>query len=85
MGTRIPAMKTGDTDGRKNPIHYFASSLGEWRVETDLDALIRSMKRSKLPFNIYLVRLPKDAPYGIANFAPVLPADQCTWFGFWKE
>lgn len=50
--------------------HFFASSLGEWRVGYDLATLIAAMKRGKLPFNVYLVPGPKDAHYNIEWYCP---------------
>lgn len=50
--------------------HFFASSVGEWRVDTDLVALVKYMKRHNLPFNIWYVPLDKKAPYEIRWFAP---------------
>jgi len=66
------------------PLHYYASSAGEWRTDTNLDKLITDMKRSRLPFNVYRVDLPASAAYRIEMFAPVVPEDKLHWIGFFE-
>lgn len=50
--------------------HYFASSVGEWMVDSDLVKLLKDMKRGKMPFIVWLVPVPEEAPYQIRMYAP---------------
>ena len=56
----------------KQPFHFYASSVGEWRVSDDIEALIKGMKRSGLDFAIWKVPGAKDSQYEIRNYAPVV-------------
>jgi hypothetical protein len=55
-------------DGKTH--HFFATSLGEWRVGTDVGALIDYFKRQKYNFAVYLVPGTVDSAYKIDCFAP---------------
>lgn len=79
-----PVWKTRGENGYGDPIHYFASSLAEWKTGTDLVALIEAMKRSRFPFNVYRVDLPADAPYGIEYYRPKVDDDKLYWVGFFE-
>jgi hypothetical protein len=63
--------------------HFFASSLGSWRVGTDVVALIASMKRENLPFNVWLVPLEKSADYEISFYAPQV--EGAIWIGAYLD
>lgn len=75
---------TTDADDYGNPHHYFLSSAGSWRTGTNLDELIASFKRERLPFNAYRVDLPEDATYQIVGFRPYVPDDQLHWIAFFE-
>lgn len=77
-------LMTRGENGYGNPMHYFASSLAEWRTGTDLVKLIADMERSGFPFNVYRVELPADAPYEIEYYRPKLGEDKLVWVGFFE-
>lgn len=52
--------------------HFYASSVGEWKVSTDIEALIKSMKRSRLSFTLWKVPGDKTATYDIRYFTPMV-------------
>lgn len=62
--------------------HYFASSLGQWKVSEDLDELIKQMKANGMSFVVYLVPLPLGADYEIRSYAPDAPGS--VFIGRWS-
>ena len=56
--------------------HFFASSAARWRVNYDLEKLIKDMKREKYPFAIWMVPGPDDTPYQINTYAPQVEGAQ---------
>lgn len=52
--------------------HFYASSLGEWKVSDDLEKLIKHMKKSKLPFALWKVPGDKSSRYEIRTYVPVV-------------
>jgi len=52
------------------PRHFFAASFCTWKVDTDIERLIRFMKKEGRPFNLYLVPTSVDTDYDIDNHAP---------------
>jgi len=65
------------------PLHYFAGNARRWEVSENPEALIKSMKASKLDFVLYMVKLDIKTPYQIKNGAPVLQDDQYEYLGTW--
>lgn len=63
--------------------HFFASSLGRWKVGYDLETLIKTMKRDGMPFNVYMVPGPVDTPYEIEWFAPQV--EGVVWLTFYGK
>lgn len=61
--------------------HFFASSVGAWRVGENLDDLIAKMKRDGLAFNVFYVPVPKDSDYKIRSYAPVV--EGAVFIGFY--
>jgi len=59
--------------------HFFASSIANWRTGTDLDDLIKTMKKDGYQFNLFYVPVPKDAEYDIKMYAPQVPG--AVWLG----
>lgn len=68
------------SNGEKH--HFYASSLGEWKVMEDPASLIDYMKRQGLSFNLWYVPAPIDADYLIAMFAP--QHEGSLWLGLYK-
>jgi len=79
--TRRWATRAEDRHGE--PHHYFASSVAEWATDTDLESLLKRMKRESFPFAVYRVKLPETAGYKIESYRPVVDADKLTYVGFW--
>lgn len=52
--------------------HYFASSVAEWMVDTDLEKLVKRMKTGGFSFSVYKVPKPIEAHYKIRNYEPVV-------------
>lgn len=71
-------------NGRGEPIHYYASSIADWAVDTDLDALISRMKGFGYSFNLYRVNGPSDRDYMISNYVPDLPSNEVIWIAFFE-
>lgn len=65
-------MKTSTEKRNGETHHFFASSLGSWRVNYDVTALVAAMKREGLPFNVFLVPGPVETNYEISMFQPVV-------------
>jgi hypothetical protein len=53
-----------------NNRHFFAASFCMWKVDTDIEKLIRFMKKEKYPFSLYLVPTSVDVDYDIESFKP---------------
>jgi len=53
-----------------NNRHFFAASIGNWNVDTDIEKLIRRMKKDKLPFSLWYVPRDINADYELENYAP---------------
>ncbi len=54
------------------PRHFFAASFCTWKVDTDIERLIRFMKKEKFPFSLYLVPVAMDVDYDIESFKPMV-------------
>lgn len=76
-----PAMVSTTTNRKGEEHHFFASSAVEWKVGTDIAALIAHMKRSDWGFNVFLVPGAVNRPYGIENYVPNVP--DCVWLAFY--
>lgn len=63
------------------PFHFFASSTAEWLTDTDLESLIRRMKKCDYPFNLFYVPADSKAAYDIRAYAPQVPG--AVFIGFW--
>jgi hypothetical protein len=50
--------------------HYFASSVGEWKVRTDCPTLVREMRKNGLEFTLWRVPHSIETPYEIRRFTP---------------
>jgi hypothetical protein len=55
-----------------NNRHFFAASFCTWKVDTDIEKLIRFMKKEKYPFSLYLVPVGMDVDYDIESFKPIV-------------
>jgi hypothetical protein len=53
-----------------NNRHFFAASIRTWKVDTDIEKLIRFMKKEGHPFNLYLVPTSVDVDYDIEFYKP---------------
>ena len=53
-----------------NNRHFFAASLRMWKIDTDIERLIRTMKKERYPFHLWLVPTSVDTDYDIENYAP---------------
>jgi len=69
---------------KSDNFHFFASSIAEWRVDTNLDDLLRFMKKDSFPFIVYRVELPSNAEYGIRNYTPDIDPEKLIEVGFWS-
>lgn len=59
--------------------HFYASSLGQWQVNTNLDELLRTMRRDSLPFAVWYVPVSVDSAYKIRRYAPQV--EGAVWIG----
>jgi len=50
--------------------HFFASSIGEFKVNTDLKALIKAMDANGLEYGIWYVPADVNDDYEIESYAP---------------
>jgi hypothetical protein len=50
--------------------HFFAASFCMWKVDTDIERLIRFMKKEKFAFNLWLVPVGVDVDYDIEHYKP---------------
>ena len=50
--------------------HFYATSVGEWRKDSDLEALLSFMKSGGMPFTIWTIPAPLDVTYTIKAFTP---------------
>lgn len=71
------------TTNRDTIHHFFASSLGRWKVSYDIASLIATMKKDDLPFNVWIVPGEIDRPYEINGFAPVV--EDAKWLIFYGK
>ena len=56
-----------------NKHHFFAASALDWATTTpdrDLQALLKLMDKQRNTYNLYLVPIPHDTPYGQGHDAP---------------
>jgi hypothetical protein len=61
-----------------NKFHFMATSVAEWKVNTDLRQLIRSMQRSKFfPYKIFYIPLDIEAHYKIEYYTPQVEGRIC--------
>ena len=54
------------------PFHFYASSVGEWKVSNDIGELIATMKKDRLDFVLWKVPGDKSIPYQIKYFTPMI-------------
>lgn len=54
------------------PRHFFAASMREWRVDQDIERLIRRMKKSGFPFSLWFVPTAVEQDYDIEHHAPMV-------------
>ena len=52
------------------PRHFFASSVANWHVDSDIERLIRHMKRDKYPFSLWYVPTDINETYDIETYVP---------------
>jgi len=50
--------------------HFYGSSVAEWKTSDNIQDVINYLKPAKLPFSLWLVPLPDDAPYEINFYQP---------------
>lgn len=67
-----------------NSFHFYASSIGEWRVSEDLEDLIKGMKRSRLDFTLWKIPGDKtDSRYEIEHYVPMV--EDRVYLGMYKQ
>lgn len=54
----------------QQPRHFFASSIAYWRVDQDIERLIRTMKKDKYAFSLWYVPTAVEQDYDIERSAP---------------
>ena len=52
------------------PRHFYASSVSDWHVDSDIERLIRYMKKHDMPFSLWYVPLDVSEAYAIESYAP---------------
>ena len=52
--------------------HYYATSAAEWKVDNDINKLVKFMEKAGYPFVVIFVPLPIAADYKIEGYAPVV-------------
>jgi len=63
----VPARTVG---GENIEQHFFASSIAEWRVDTDPEKLISFFKRQGFDFSLWHVPVDVGVSYQIEFYAP---------------
>jgi len=51
--------------------HFFASSVAEWKADTNLDKLLRFMKGGNMTFSLWFVPCDIDTEYEIDWYKPL--------------
>lgn len=77
--------RTKDTNPQGEPHHFYATSFASWKVNTNLDALVRAMKREGYPFNVFRLDLPIDSDYRIQEYTPQVDRSKIHFVGFWDN
>lgn len=54
------------------PKHFFAVSMREWRVDQDIERLIRRMKKEGFAFSLWYVPTAIEQDYDIERFIPMV-------------
>ena len=54
------------------PRHFFAASMREWRVDQDIERLIRRMKKDKYAFSLWYVPTAVEQDYDIEFYKPMV-------------
>lgn len=54
----------------QKPRHFFAATMTEWRVDEDIEHLIRKMRANKDAFSLWYVPTAVNQDYEIEYFAP---------------
>jgi hypothetical protein len=67
----------------REPFHFFASSVAEWRTSENLDELIATMKKLEYPFNLFFVPIAATAEYEIRQYSPRVEGTK--FLGFWDR
>lgn len=65
-------MKTFVKASQLKAFHFFASSVGEWRIDTDIRRLMQSMDRSRLKYGIWFIPHDRSTKYEIRSYQPVI-------------
>ena len=52
--------------------HFYASSVGEFRCDTDIKKLMRAMDASRLEYGLWFVPADINAEYEIRSYRPVI-------------
>ncbi len=52
--------------------HFYATSIAQWRTDTDLVKLIKAMQKDDLDFVIYYVPIHEDFAYEIRKYIPAI-------------
>ena len=51
--------------------HFMATSVAEWKVDTDIRNIIQYMQKQKFfPYNIFYIPLDIEEPYEIEYYTP---------------
>jgi hypothetical protein len=79
--TKTRKLTTTNTNRKGETHHFFVSSGIEWRVGTDVAALITRFKKSDWPFNVWMVPGAENTAYQIENYAPQV--EGAVWLGFY--
>jgi hypothetical protein len=55
---------------QEQQFHFFASSVAEWKTDTSIFDLIKTMDKAKLNYSLWYIPRPANAMYAIKMYTP---------------
>jgi hypothetical protein len=72
-----------ETTEEVQSFHFYASNAGTWRVDNNVEELIKEMRTDKLGFMLNYVPLPITSNYDIKFFTPQV--EGVVYLGFYEK
>ena len=65
--------------------HFYASSVADWKTGTDIEEVLKHMRRERFPFSVWYVPVPEQSAYTIRGYGPAVKgAVRIARYGFDK-